>query len=111
MGATYVKLGAATEGGPLAVCIVSDMVGMTPELYDSLNAAIRFPADVPEGLMSHVAAEIEGGLRIVDVWESSEHFDRFVEEKLGPALGLIEGAEAISPPQPQVAPLQNAWHG
>ena len=87
MGATYVKLGAATEGGPLAVCIVSDMVGMTPELYDSLNAAIRFPADVPEGLMSHVAAEIEGGLRIVDVWESSEHFDASWRRSSAPRWG------------------------
>jgi hypothetical protein len=58
----------------------------------------------PKGLVVHLAVERpEGGLRYVDVWESEEECDRFVEERLHPVvhrllIGLF-GDEL--PPEPE----------
>ena len=94
----------------MAVLMFQDVEGMTPELYDALNTEMRFPDDAPEGLISHMASRVEGGMRIVDVWESEEHFGRFVEERLVPAMGNLEGAEIRAAVTPQEAALHNRWH-
>jgi hypothetical protein len=47
----------------------------------------------PPGALFHWAAATDSGLRVVDVWESREAFDRFAEEQIGPhtAAAGIEG--------------------
>ncbi|MDF2975385.1 MAG: hypothetical protein K0S40_113 [Actinomycetospora sp.] len=45
--------------------------------------------DRPEGLIMHLAGESEDGLQIVSVWESGVHHDRFVAERLHPALRRV----------------------
>jgi hypothetical protein len=63
----------------------------------------------PKGLVVHLAVERpEGGLRYVDVWESEEECDRFVEERLHPVvhrllIGLF-GDEL--PPEPERTPIK-----
>jgi hypothetical protein len=68
----------------------------------------------PEGLVVHLAVERpEGGLRYIDVWESQEHWDRFVEERLHPVvhglLGEVFGDDL--PPEPEQTPFAviHAW--
>lgn len=62
----------------------------------------------PKGLIVHVTVERpEGGLRYIDVWESEEDCDRFVEDRLHPVvhpllMGLF-GDEV--PPEPERTPL------
>ena len=44
-----------------------------------------------EGSVVHIACSGSEGLRVVDVWESEEAFERFVDERLMPGaqqLGL-----------------------
>jgi hypothetical protein len=65
--------------------------------YDSVCETLNFPADWPDGLLAHGSAEISGHLRVVDVWESSGHFDRFVDERLGKAIGEALGDRAEQP--------------
>ncbi len=51
----------------------------------------------PDGLLISLVGEADGGLHIVDVWESKAHADRFVAERLFPALqrtGRAPGADA-----------------
>jgi hypothetical protein len=40
----------------------------------------------PEGLLISLVGEAEGGLHIVDVWESKAQADRFAAERLFPAF-------------------------
>jgi hypothetical protein len=47
----------------------------------------------PEGQEARFVIEYEGGLRIVAVWQSRDHAERFQRERLGKAL-----AEAIGEP-------------
>jgi hypothetical protein len=64
--------------------------------YDAVCAALNFPADWPDGLITHVSFEENGALRVVDVWESRQKFDGFVASRLQCAMGqaLAERAEA-----------------
>ena len=55
-------------------------------------------ASAPPGAHFHWAAETDDGIRVVDVWEEREAFDRFAEEQIGPysrEVGL-EGAPSIT---------------
>lgn len=49
-------------------------------------SAIAVGAGRPDGLLLQVAGECEEGLQIVSVWESGVQHDRFVAERLHPAL-------------------------
>ncbi|MBV8489480.1 MAG: hypothetical protein JO199_03045 [Candidatus Eremiobacteraeota bacterium] len=58
--------------------------------YDRVNAIMHAVAEPPHGLIFHWSAKTSSGdLRVVDVWESQEAFDRFMAEKLGPALAEV----------------------
>jgi hypothetical protein len=48
----------------------------------------------PDGLQARYVAEVGDGIRVVAVWESKQHADRFLEERLAPAL-----ATAFDEPQ------------
>ena len=58
--------------------------------YDRLNAEI---ASDPEGLILHTASEKDGQIRVIDVWESKDAYERFERDALMPAMGRI-GMEA-----------------
>jgi hypothetical protein len=64
----------------------------------------------PDGLLIHTAGQSEQGWYVYDVWESQEHFQRFVESKLGPALQEI-GVGGDNPPQPQFFPIETLVKG
>ncbi len=70
--------------------------------------------DPPKGLIVHLAVErAEGGLRYIDVWESEEDSDRFVEERLHPVvhrlLADIFGDEPPPEPERTILPIVHAW--
>ncbi|HEX3542022.1 MAG TPA: hypothetical protein VHT75_16440 [Acidimicrobiales bacterium] len=75
-------------------------------IYDRIVEGLGDKA--PEGLLVHLAFERpEGGLRYVDIWESEEDCDRFVEERLHPVvhpmLHAVFGDNL--PPEPERVPL------
>jgi len=64
----------------------------------------------PDGLILHTAGQSEQGWYVYDVWESKEHFQRFVENMLGPALQEV-GAGGGSRPEPQFFPIETLVKG
>ena len=63
--------------------------GVTPEQYDALRPIARWETEPPDGLHFHVAWFRDGGIVVMDVWESSAHFDDFMQSRLGPAIAQI----------------------
>jgi hypothetical protein len=62
----------------------------TTKDYDQVCEALNFPADWPDGLLVHASHETpDGHLAVTDVWESRQHFDRFVEDRLTAAMGTL----------------------
>lgn len=65
--------------------------------YDAVCEALDFPADWPDGLLAHGSVEVDGKLRVEDVWESRKQFDQFVADRLGAAMEQALGERAEQP--------------
>ncbi len=81
----------------MAVGMRLDFSNLTLEDYDQVCEALNFPADWPEGLKAHASTEVDGQLRVMDWWESRQHFDRFIESTLQAAMGKALGDRAEAP--------------
>ncbi len=53
----------------------------------------------PEGLEARYVGTADGRPRIVTVWESKAHADRFFTETLGPVLARVLGPEPVGAPE------------
>jgi hypothetical protein len=89
--------------------------GVTEESYKQLTEAMfgSYPMSQdqsPEGLLVHTAGPGDQGWYIYDIWESPEHFQRFAEEKLRPAMEST-GAGGGAQPQPQFFPIETLVRG
>lgn len=65
-----------------------DMPGITVE--DQAKIAPLMAPDALDGCIAHVAGAIEGGCRIIDVWESEEQYRTFQQKHLYPALAILQ---------------------
>lgn len=70
----------------MAVAVQMDFRDATLEQYDRVIERMRLTprGRGPRHAISHHVAETDQGLRVVDVWETREAFDRFAEEQIGP---------------------------
>ena len=75
-------------------------IGVGPETYDRVNAEMGIEGEPPEGLIFHWAGEVDDKWTIIDVWESSEAYDRFSEERLRPAIQKVTGMDPAGAPGP-----------
>jgi quinol monooxygenase YgiN len=64
------------------------------EAYEALSDDTGNTA--PPGCIVHTASEVDGRVRVVDVWESKEAIDEFFQSTLGPAFAK-HGIEAEQP--------------
>ena len=87
----------------MPIAMLMEIPGGTQKMYDDVMADLALEG-VPEGGICHVAAPMEGGWRVLDVWESQEQFERFFEEHLGAALQKA-GVPMTNPPR--FAPVHN----
>jgi hypothetical protein len=88
----------------MAVGVLAAAPEFTKQVYDDITERIfgHSPMrgeDAPDGLILHSAGQGEQGYYVYDVWESREAFERFMEERLGPAM-----AEVMGPPPEGGAP-------
>jgi hypothetical protein len=65
------------------------------EAYEAVDDEVGTTA--PPGCIVHTASEVDGKVRVVDVWESRQHIDEFFQSKLGPAVAKL-GVE-MDPPE------------
>ena len=83
----------------------------TQEQYEAVNTQMGVEENRPEGLIFHAAGPIEGGWGVIDFWESREHFDRFLESRLGPAIEELGDRAPQSPPDIKEFPVHNHMTG
>ncbi|MGH9010623.1 MAG: hypothetical protein ACRDYF_12365 [Acidimicrobiia bacterium] len=81
----------------MAVGLRLEFPSLTLQDYDSVCDALNFPDEWPDGLKAHASTEVDGRLRVMDMWESRQHFDRFVESRLQAAIGKALGDRAEAP--------------
>jgi quinol monooxygenase YgiN len=98
----------------MAVVMIQDQWGISPDFITKLTEEIDAKAKPPAGMVVHTAVQVEGGVRIIDVWESREAIDRFFQDRLMPAAQALahrENMELPQPPEPQIVEAFDIVHG
>ena len=75
----------------MAYLITHFWPGATMEQYNATIAVVHPPGGLPEGQVYHAAGPVDGGVLIAAVWESKEHFDRFLNDKLLASMPIEGG--------------------
>jgi hypothetical protein len=81
----------------MAVGLRLEFSNLTLQDYDAICKALNFPGDWPDGLQVHASTEVDGRLRVMDMWESRGQFDQFVQSRLQGAMGEAMGDRAEAP--------------
>jgi hypothetical protein len=93
----------------VAVAIVQDWIEEETDRsttnYDAVSAKLADQEPI-DGLRVHSAGYSGSGFRIFEIWDSKEHFDRFLGERLMPLLMAQEGSNP-TPPTTTVYELHN----
>src|SRR3954452_108845 len=88
----------------MAVCLTMQFAGMDTKKYDAVMGQLGLSSAIanwPQGILSHVAGPTSDGLCVVDLWESQQDFDAFMNSRLKPAFDAVGGL-----PQPSVTSFQ-----
>ncbi len=90
----------------MAVAIVMDFPGATLEQYDQVIDLMGLTpgGPVPPGAMFHWVTQTDDGIRVVDVWETQEQFEKFAAEEIGPKT---QAAGIQGPPSMTFHPIHN----
>lgn len=76
-------------------------IGIATPPFASIDQFDRVMENVgaePEGLEARYVGPTADGLRVISLWESKAHADRFMAERLGPALAKALGPEPAGAP-------------
>lgn len=76
------------------------------ETFEQVTAQVGV---TPEGLHARYLGRLGDELRVVTIWESKEHADRFFADQLGPALARVLGPEPVGRPQTQAIEVLQAF--
>jgi hypothetical protein len=78
----------------------------TEELYQRVKAELG--NDRPAGLLVQLVVKSDGGLRHINVWETRRDWQRYRDERIGPAVGKVLAAAGIAGrrPEPVEQPLE-----
>ena len=62
---------------------------VTKEQYEQVRQDVNWEGDVPQGAKFHVAWMSEDGFRVLDLWDSPQQFESFVQQRLMPSVQRI----------------------
>jgi hypothetical protein len=80
--------------------------GVDQNQYNRVVDALALDDNPADGLLLHTAGPKPDGWRVFDVWRSEDHYNRFVDERLKPA---VQQAGVAAQPQPQVSSVYNLF--
>ena len=96
----------------MAFAAVQDIRGGDWDTYEKIVAEMGVDGEAPAGLIVHVAGEIDGGTRIIDVWESEQAYEEFRATRLRPASERVQaGQQRPTPTPPQIMQVKHLLKG
>ncbi len=101
------RASAHNEEAVMAVGVQIDFKGGTTlEQYDQVVKKMGFTPGGPgaPGLLFHWVTKTDNGIRVTDVWESRETFEKFAAEKIGP---ITQEVGVPGPPEMQFFEVHN----
>jgi hypothetical protein len=87
----------------MPVAMIQDWAGggHSTQNYDAITGRMGVRENPPDGCIVHTAGFLpDGSFRIFDVWESREHFERFMQDRLMPAVKEVVAAAGDDAPPP-----------
>ncbi len=84
----------------MPVGFMFEVPGGTVDQYDRAMVELNLGENPAAGLLSHTSGPMEGGWRVIDVWESEEAFQTFASTRLGPTL------QKVGMPEPKLTRLE-----
>lgn len=90
----------------MAIMMRYEWKDATPEHYDAVRDRADWLGRPPAGGRVHLAAFNEAGLQIIDVWDSVEELQAFLNDRIAPAI-----AEVGIPGEPvvEIIPLHESY--
>ena len=62
---------------------------VTKEQYEQVRKLVAWEVQVPKGAKYHVAWFASDGFRVIDVWNSAQEFNQFLEQRLMPGIQKV----------------------
>ena len=88
----------------MTVVTTLDVHGLTIAEYRAALNALGVEDRPEAGIYQHIATPIEDGFRIIELWDSADGFNAFVERRMVPAL---QSAGVDRPTDITIMPLHN----
>ena len=92
----------------MAVVMRMSWPEVTPAQYEQARGVVGWETDPPAGGLFHVAFFDADGFKVVDVWETAEQFQAFVDTRLMPGIASIGGVEGE--PRVEITPAHAVWN-
>jgi len=90
----------------MAVTLFMRVPELSIEYYDRMMVSLGLDVNAPAGMVLHVATESVGAVNVVEIWQTSQAAEAFVEGRLKPALAA---AKVKDPLAYRLEPLHNMW--
>ena len=69
--------------------VTMDIDGLTLDEYKAVATALGPEARSAAGILLHIATQTDSGYRIVEIWDTEDGFQVFVEKYFGPVMGQL----------------------
>ncbi|GAB2558832.1 hypothetical protein [Nocardia heshunensis] len=73
----------------MAVLGILDVQGITTDQYNAVVERMGVEAKGRGSIYLHLAAETEGGLQIIEVWDDKDEYVQFIEQTLVPTMDAL----------------------
>lgn len=90
----------------MAIAVQLDFDGATLDQYDQIcgKMGLTPKGPGPAGAVSHFVTQTDSGIRVIDVWETREQFEKFAETQIGPYSAEVG---ITAPPTTQLFEVHN----
>ncbi|MBK5219811.1 MAG: hypothetical protein JJE35_08500 [Thermoleophilia bacterium] len=84
------------------ICRIYDVQGGKLEHYEAVTE--RTGNEKPDGVHAHIVGATDGGFKVIEVWDSPEHIERYMEQGLGQAIQEVMLEAGV--PEPEVTEFE-----
>jgi hypothetical protein len=86
MGPTAAVAAAANRSADMAVLVTAEAPGQTAEGYQGMLTALEGAMRQAPGFILHGAFAVDGGWRVVELWDSKAEADTWYAKQVAPHL-------------------------
>ena len=90
----------------MAVTLFMRVPELTLGKYDQMMVSLGLDVNPPAGMILHVASEAVGAVNVVEIWQTPQAAEGFVEGRL---KGALEAQRVKDPLSYRIEPLHNLY--